>query len=101
MEDDFYRISAAALRNRGLVSITGRGPTWSATILPAGTEYLARVDGPEPPIPRQANVSLTQQLVDDVIAAGGSLRVEQRRWGSRDGVDYEQRARIAQQHGKA
>lgn len=100
MEDDFHRISAAALRNRGLITTSGRGPTWNARITSAGTEYLARVNGPNPPIPRQANVSVTQQLVDDVVAAGGVLRVPQKRWGSPDGVDHEQRARIAQLHGK-
>jgi hypothetical protein len=40
-------------------------------ITEAGREYLDRVDGPEPPAPRQANVSVTQQLVDDVIAGSG------------------------------
>jgi hypothetical protein len=32
-------------------------------------------------------VSVTQQLVDDVIAAGGSLRVPRKSWYARD-VDY-------------
>ena len=100
MEGDSYRISAAALRNRNLVLISGHGPTWAAKITPAGSEYLAQVDSPSPPTPRQANASVTQQLVDDVINAGGSLRVQQRHWGRSDGIDYEQRARIAQQHGK-
>jgi hypothetical protein len=100
MEDNFYRISAAALRNRNLITTSGRGPTWKAKIAPAGTEYLKKADGPNPPIPRQASVSVTQQLVDDVIAAGGSLRVPQRYGGSREGVDYEQRARLAQLHRK-
>lgn len=100
MQGDSHRISAAALRNRGLLTTSGRGPTWSASITPAGSEYLKQVDGPNPPIPRQANASLTQQLVDDVIAAGGMLRVPQKRWGSAAGVDYEQRARMAQLHGK-
>ncbi|HXJ49308.1 MAG TPA: hypothetical protein VNF91_09095 [Candidatus Acidoferrum sp.] len=100
LEGEAYRISAAALRNRGLLTTWGRGPTWGASITPAGTEYLARVDGPDPPIPRQANTSLTQRLVDDVVAAGGVLRVPRRGWGSRSDVDYEQRARIAQLHGK-
>jgi hypothetical protein len=58
-EGDFHRISAAALRNRGLVTITGRGATWAAKATTAGRDYLARVDGPDPPIPRQANVSVT------------------------------------------
>jgi hypothetical protein len=92
VEGDSYRISAAALRNRGLITTSGRGPTWKASITSAGTAYLSQVDSPHPPIPRQANVSVTQQLVDDVIAASGALRVPQRRWGSVGGVDYEQRA---------
>jgi hypothetical protein len=100
IEGDFYRISAAALRTRGLVTTSGRGATWKAKITTAGTDYLGKVDGPNPPIPRQANVSVTQQLIDDLIAAGGSLRVQQRYWGSTDGVDWEQRVRLAQQHRK-
>jgi hypothetical protein len=57
------------------VTTSGRGDTWLVKITEAGREYLDRVDGPEPPAPRQANVSVTQQLVDDVIAGNGSLRV--------------------------
>jgi hypothetical protein len=94
------RISAGALRNRSLVRTSGRGPTWRATITAAGKEYLARVDGSNPPLPRQPNASVTQQLVDDVVAAGGSLRVPRKHWGDRDGVDYERRARLAESYGK-
>jgi hypothetical protein len=36
--DGYYRISAAALRNRGLVKISGRGPTWTATITKTGVK---------------------------------------------------------------
>jgi hypothetical protein len=100
MEDEFHRISAAALRNRGLITTAGRGRTWEARITSAGVEYLVKVDGPTPPIPRQANESVTQQLVDDLVAAGGSLRVQARPWGFQEGVDWEQRARLAQVHGK-
>jgi hypothetical protein len=71
-----------------------------AEITQAGREYLADVDGPNPPVPRQANVSVTTQLVDDVIAAGGVLRVPRKRWDDPDGVDYEHRARLAQRHDK-
>jgi hypothetical protein len=95
-----HRISAAALRSRGLVTINGRGPTWAAAITTAGSEYLDEVDGPEPPIPRQGNVSVTQQLVDDVIAAGGVLRVPRKRWYDRDAIDYVRRAQLAERHGK-
>lgn len=94
------RISAAALRNRGLVKTSGHGPTWKATITPAGTDYLRQVDSPNPPQPRQANVSVTQQLVDDVIAAGGSLRVPRKNWAETGGIDYERRAQLAESYGK-
>lgn len=100
IDGDSHRISAAALRRRGLVTTSGRGPTWTAQITPAGRDYLARVDGPNPPVPRQANVSLTQQLVDDVIAAGGSLRVPRKRWPDGEGVNYENRARLAERYRK-
>lgn len=73
MDGDSHRVSAAALGNHGLVTTSGRGPTWSAEITQVGREYLARVNGPKPAVPRQANVSVTQQLVDDVLAAGGAL----------------------------
>ncbi len=94
------RISAGALRNRGFVRTSGRGPTWKATITPAGEEYLRQLNGPNPPLPRQPNVPVTQQLVDEVIAAGGALRVPRKRWGDTDTIDYERRARLAEAHGK-
>ena len=98
---EFFRISAGALRNRGLITTEGRRASWSASITSAGTEYLAEVDGPNPPVPRQASVSLTQQLVDEVVAAGGSLLVPKRHyWSGKDTVDYAHRARLAQIHGK-
>jgi hypothetical protein len=93
------RISAGALRNRGLVRTSGRGRSWKATITPDGTDYLKQVDGPNPPVARQANVSVTQQLIDDVVAAGGSLRVRRKRWNE-PGVDYERRAQLAESYGK-
>jgi hypothetical protein len=100
MDGHWHRISAAALRTRGLVKTSGRGPTWTATVTDAGREYLAQLDGPSPPVPRQPNVSVTQQLVDDVIAAGGTLRVPRKGWYDRDGVDYENRARLAERYRK-
>src|SRR5690349_14791944 len=80
------RISAGASRSRGLVRPSGRGPPWRATITAAGSDYLQQVDGPNPPLPRQPNVSVTQQLVEDVVAAGGSLRVPRKRRNEADGV---------------
>jgi len=100
MQDDFHRISAAALRNRGFVQTSGHGASWTAKITAAGNEYLAAVDGPNPPAPREANISVTEQLVTDVIAADGILKVPRRGWCSRDGIDYENRARLATRHGK-
>lgn len=100
MTDDFHRISAAALRRRGLVDTSGRGKTWEATITSAGRDYLGRVDGPNPPVARQANQSVTKQLVDDVIAAGGTVVVPAKSWREPESIDYRRRARLAEQHGK-
>jgi hypothetical protein len=41
MEDHTHRISAAALRNRDLVRIHGRGNTWRAELTGQGRAYLA------------------------------------------------------------
>jgi hypothetical protein len=100
MEGHFYRISASALRSKELVKIAGRGPTWSAETTHAGRAYLEQLAGADPPVPRQANVSVTQKLVDDVTAAGGSLRVPRRNWYAEDGIDYERRALLAERHRK-
>lgn len=99
-DDAFHRISAAALRRRGLIKTSGRGSHWSAQITDIGREYLARSEGPDPPKPRQANASVTEQLVDDVIASGGSLRVQRPTWAEPDAIDYKRRARLAELHNK-
>jgi hypothetical protein len=99
-EDQFHRISAAALRRRGLIRTAGRGSHWRAHITDSGAEYLAQAEGPDPPAPRQANTSVTQQLVEEVIDAGGSLRVPMPRWGDPAAIDYERRARLAEVHDK-
>ena len=100
MEGHFHRISASALRSKGLVKISGHGPSWTAKATKTGQGYLEQLEGDDPPVPRQANISVTQQLVDDVIAAGGSLRVPRRHWYAADGVDYERRALLAERHRK-
>jgi hypothetical protein len=100
MSDDSHRISAAALSRRGLVRITGRGPTWTAQLAKAGREAIARSKSDDAPAPRQANVSVTQQLVDDVIAAGGSLRVPQHQPWEKGRIDFRRRAELAQSYGK-
>lgn len=94
-----HRISVAALRNRGLVKTSGRGPAWRAAITAAGREYLAQAAQPGANPPRQPNVSVTEQLVADVIAGGGSLRVPQRQYRG-TGIDWANRARLAERHGK-
>ena len=93
-----YKRTAAALEWRGLVTVSKRGGTWSASILRAGTEYLAignypaghrlhrvRVPRPlpppdasrkEPPAPKAAGpvpLKPTHQLVKDIVDAGGLL----------------------------
>lgn len=94
------RITAGALRNRGLVTTTGRGPTWWGFITEAGVEYLTRVDGPNPPIPREPGRGGTQNLIDEVVAAGGTLSVPARRWGAPPGTpDYERRVANAERRG--
>jgi hypothetical protein len=56
MDGSAHRISAAALRSRGLIRVSGRGRTWSATITDAGQAHLAspppsRRQAPRPPLP--------------------------------------------------
>jgi hypothetical protein len=98
MEGFDHHVSAAALRRRGLVRITGRGATWQATITDAGKEYLAKSKEPGAEPPRQANVSVTEELIRNVEAAGGVLRVKEERGpGS---VNWSARVRAAIEHGK-
>jgi hypothetical protein len=100
MQDDFVRISVGALRNRGLATTSGRGATWSAEITPAGRAYLDQVAGPNPPVPRPGNQSVTAALIDEIAAAGGALRVP--RWNryKPGAVDYVRRAELAERHGR-
>jgi hypothetical protein len=94
------RITAAALVRRGLVSVEGRGPSWSATITTDGRAYLDRMASERPPVPRQPNVSVTQQLVEEVIAAGGVMTFPRPRYGVAGEVDFERRAALAHRFGK-
>lgn len=116
-----HRVSAAALRSRDLVRISGRGKTWRAEITDRGRDFLARSlqvrtksadtqsrsgnleaeanGGPAPPKPAPARqLSPSEQLVADVIAAGGVLKVPYVR---REGEpDYQQRLLAAERFGK-
>jgi hypothetical protein len=100
MPNSHHRISAAALRSRGLVETRGRGATWAASITAAGRAYLAKVDGPEPPIPRRSHISVNDEVVGEIVASGGTLRIA--RVGYRDSAadDYVRRAHAAERRGK-
>jgi hypothetical protein len=132
MEGYAHRVSAAALRSRDLVKITGRGKTWKAVITPAGRECLdpgppepepsrgnaaeqqdrsslqppavsheapaaTRTDLPAPTV-RAARLSKTEQLIVDLIAADGVLRVPIRHGPGEP--NYQQRIVSAQRYGK-
>lgn len=113
-----HRVSAAALRSRGLVRISGRGPTWRAELTEAGRDEVRRLAGEsseETSSPgacdaaadgaprvlaeeRESSLSKTEQLVADVVRAGGKLVLPDET--SRGGVNWRQRAYTAQRHGK-
>ncbi|HZO36729.1 MAG TPA: hypothetical protein VFB41_07630 [Solirubrobacteraceae bacterium] len=59
MEGERHKISAAALRNRGLVTTNGHGAAWIAKATRRGREYIAEADGPNAPIPRRPNTPTT------------------------------------------
>lgn len=66
-----HRISARALERRGLVSISGQGPSWKAKITKAGRARLEKSGLEE--IHRAE--SEAEQLIQQVLAAGGELQV--------------------------
>lgn len=98
-EAHFHRISAAALKRRGLVVTSGRGASWSAKVTAQGRDYLKTADGPNPPVPRRPNRSVAQQLIDDVLAAGGEMSVPRRDFRNPDVPDYRHRALLAERQG--
>src|SRR5205814_2077133 len=52
------------------------------------------------PIPREPNMPASQRLIEEIVAAGGSLRVPRRSWYSRTGQpDYERRVAAAERRG--
>jgi hypothetical protein len=44
MPDDSHRMTAAAQRNSGLATTSGRGPTWQAKLTAAGRAYLDQLE---------------------------------------------------------
>lgn len=69
-----HRIIARALERRGLVAISGRGPTWTATITDAGIAWEAA-----PPEPVPSAESEADRLIERVLAANGQLLLVQDR----------------------
>lgn len=52
-----HRVTAAAVRSRGLITTRGHGPTWHAEITPNGQQYLANPPQPARKRPRQQTVA--------------------------------------------
>jgi hypothetical protein len=67
-----HRIVARALSRRGLVDISGHGPTWKATITEDGA---ARLHAPAE-VNAEPQASEIQLFWDRVEAAGGSIRLD-------------------------
>lgn len=102
-----HRISASALASRGLVRVSGRGPTWRAELTPNGATVLTKLSegdtgrhgesrprtnkGDSPP-------SKSEQLIAEIVGAGGALRVPY--WREEGKPDYRQQALAAQRFGK-
>jgi hypothetical protein len=102
-----HRISAAALASRGLIRVSGRGPTWRAELTPRGEAVLAEPTNGDPGSnggsgerarTKHAPLSKSEQLMAEVVAAGGALRVPY--WREKGKPDYRQRALAAQRLGK-
>lgn len=85
MHGPSHRVSALALKTRGLVTVSGRGTSWAAEVTPRGQEYLERLAEEE---------RVAEELVSKVAADSGVLRVPLR-LEPRD-VDYE--GLVAQAH---
>jgi hypothetical protein len=107
-----HRVSAAALKTRGLVTISGRGPSWKAALTargaavaelpdnaaaekpvaaPAAKEVKAASPTPKPP-------GKAEQLIAELIAAGGVMRVPY--WREQGQPDYRARVSAAQRFNK-
>jgi hypothetical protein len=114
-----HKVSAAALRARDLVKIHGRGRAWHAELTDRGRAFLSGSRAPNPtrpsskptptpatdqepqsssPRPVDRPPARTEQLVADVIAAGGRLLLPDET--AKGGVNWCQRAYAAQRHGK-
>jgi hypothetical protein len=114
-EGEGHKVSAAALRGRGLVRVRGRGQTWNAELTDRGRAFLDGSPTPRPTPPAHTPTTeaepqasptrpasrpptKTEQLVADVIAAGGRLVLLDET--AKGDVNWRQRAYAAQRHGK-
>jgi hypothetical protein len=131
MEGTTHKLTALALQNRHLVTVSKKGGRWSAVVTDAGHYYLAEGRYPDDSRGRPAKDSLsrssvirtstatqlpsverpiappkrdavirptppTVQFVEDVIAAGGALRVDR----TKDRRNYEMLINSAIRYGK-
>lgn len=88
-EGTAYRVSARALHNRGLISVSGRGPTWTAKITAQGAARLKeeqrRIDAERERERREQEAQAEKErerlrfrdhaveVLEAVVAAGGRL----------------------------
>ncbi|MFT3714881.1 MAG: hypothetical protein QM774_02765 [Gordonia sp. (in: high G+C Gram-positive bacteria)] len=56
-DDNGYKLSAAALKARGLANVTGHGKSWTAAITDAGAHYLAHGNYPPSAAPATPRVA--------------------------------------------
>lgn len=88
------RITAAALARRGLVAVSGHGPTWQAQLTEKGRRLLSQAKTSSSPPVRPRTDSVIKQLIAEIVGAGGVITVPQKKRGQR-GVSYELRAEAA------
>jgi hypothetical protein len=107
-----HRVSAAALKTRGLVIISGRGSTWKAALTARGAPVAELADKPvaeqpvstppakkvkpDPPTPKPPGKA--EQLIAELVAAGGVMRVPY--WREQGQPDYRARVSAAQRFNK-
>ncbi len=66
VDGDHRRISAAAVRARGLATASGRGTTWVARVTADGRRYLAQVDGDAARGPNRAELAMARRPLASV-----------------------------------
>ncbi|MCU1444255.1 MAG: hypothetical protein JWQ59_2405 [Cryobacterium sp.] len=68
-----HRISARALADDRYITITGKGPTWTAKITELGVELLKSIDDSDA---NNLHQSEADNFIQRLTAAGGVLEVE-------------------------